>query len=56
MSFGIIMWNKNLEKKQILCYMDTDRFIVHIKTEGIYVDIAWDKIRYFKFWISKKIM
>ena len=25
-----------------LCYMDTDRFIVHIKTEDVYEDIADD--------------
>ena len=25
-----------------LCYMDTDSFIVHIKTDGIYKDIAED--------------
>ena len=26
-----------------LCYMDTDRFIMHIKTEGFYKDIAIGK-------------
>ena len=25
-----------------LCYMDTDRFFVHVKTEDIYKDIAED--------------
>ena len=25
-----------------LCYMDTDRFIVHVKTNNIYKDIAED--------------
>ena len=25
-----------------LCYMDTDSFIIHIKTEGFYKDIAND--------------
>ena len=25
-----------------LCYMDTDRFIMHIKTEDLYKDIAND--------------
>ena len=29
-----------MEKKEKLCYMDTDRFIVYIKTEDIFVDIA----------------
>ena len=27
-------------KKAKLCYMDTDSFITHVKTEGIYKDIA----------------
>ena len=25
-----------------LCYMDTDRFIIHLKTDGIYKDILED--------------
>ena len=25
-----------------LCYMDTDSFIIHIKTKGVYEDIADD--------------
>ena len=29
-------------KKQKLCYMDTDNFIFHVKTEDIYKDIAED--------------
>ena len=30
-----------------LCYMDTDSFIVHVKTDDIYKDIAKDvKIRF----------
>ena len=29
-------------EKAILCYMDTDRFIVYIKKEDIYADIAKD--------------
>ena len=36
MSFGMIMGNQNMEKKQNLCYMDT----VYIKIEDIYGDIA----------------
>ena len=28
--------------KAKICYMDTDRFIVYIETEGIYVDISKD--------------
>ena len=29
-----------MEKKQKLCYMDTDSFIIYIKIEDIYVDIT----------------
>ena len=29
-------------EKEKLCYMDTDSFIVYIKTDGIYKDIAED--------------
>ena len=32
MSFGMITWDQNMEKKQI-CYMDAVSFIVYIKTE-----------------------
>ena len=40
-------WIKNLIKTKIdenakLCYMDTDSFIVHLKAEDIYKDIAED--------------
>ena len=31
-----------LKYREKLCYMDNDSFMVHIKTEGIYVDIAKD--------------
>ena len=31
-----------LKHREKLCYMDNDSFMVHIKTEGIYVDIAKD--------------
>ena len=31
-----------LKYKEKLCYTDKDSFKVHIKTEGIYVDIAKD--------------
>ena len=34
------------KEKAKLCYMDTDRFMVYIKTEGIYVDITWDTSNY----------
>ena len=32
MSFGMITWDHNMEKKQI-CYMDADSFIVYVETE-----------------------
>ena len=41
MSFSMIIWNKNMEKEQ-LCYMDTDSFIVYIKTDDIYKGIPED--------------
>ena len=33
---------KNGKKKAKLCYMDTDSFLVYIKTEDISVDISKD--------------
>ena len=30
-----------------LCYTDTDRFVIHIKTEDFYEDIAGDVERWF---------
>ena len=41
MNFGMIVWNQNMVKMQN-CYMDTDSFIVHVKTEDIYKDLAED--------------
>ena len=32
MSLGMITRNENIEKKTELCYMDTDSFIIYIKT------------------------
>ena len=40
MSFGETTRNQNIEKKQN--YVDTDSFIVYIKTEYIYINIAKD--------------
>ena len=35
--------NTDLRKKQkMMCYMDTDSFIVYIQTDNIYKDIAED--------------
>ena len=42
MSFCVIKWNQNMEKRAKLSDMDTDSFIAYIKTEGIYSDIAKD--------------
>ena len=43
MSFNMIMWIWNMEKKQKLCYMDTDSFIVYKKKkEDISISIAKD--------------
>ena len=44
MKFGMIMYNLNIikKKKTELCYMHTDSFIVSIKTDDIYKDLAED--------------
>ena len=42
MSFRIIRWDQNMKKKY---HTNTNSFIVYIKTEGIYVDIAKDVIK-----------
>ena len=34
--------NENMEKKAKLCYIDTNSFIIHIKTKDFYKDIADD--------------
>ena len=44
MSFGMTMWNLNIEKNQKAetRYMDTDSFLVYVKTNHIYEVIAED--------------
>ena len=37
----------NYQDKAKLCYMDTDSFIIHIKTEDFYKDIADDVDKWF---------
>ena len=37
MGFHMIMSNRGMEKKAKLCYMDTNRLIVYMKTEENYV-------------------
>ena len=34
------MSNQTMEKNEKLCQIDTDSFIVYIKSEDIYLDIA----------------
>ena len=41
MSFGMILWNQNMEKKH-LCYLETDSCIVYMKTEDSYADVEKD--------------
>ena len=38
----MIMLNRSIKKNAKLCYMDTDSFIIHIKTKNFYKDIADD--------------
>ena len=57
MSFGMIMWNQNTEKKQLYILHRSDGFIAYTKIECIYIDIAEDnqtKIGYFKLWIKRE--
>ena len=41
MGFGMIMWNKNMEKNRNYL-LDTDSFIAYVKTEDIYIEITKD--------------
>ena len=43
----MITWNQSIETEQNFCYSDTDSFILHIKTEDFYKDIASDVERWF---------
>ena len=38
----MIMWNRNMMQKLKLCYVNTGNFIVYIKTDYIYKEIAGD--------------
>ena len=42
MNFGIITLSQNYHYNAKLCYMDTDSFIIHIKTKDVYEYIAYD--------------
>ena len=41
MNFGMAILNQ-VQKNVKLCYMETDSFIIHIKNEDFYKDIADD--------------
>ena len=42
MNFRIIIFKPRYQGNAKLCYMDTDSFIIHIKIEDVYEDIADD--------------
>ena len=42
MSFSINYIKPKYQYNAKLCYMETDSFIIHIKTEDVYKDIAGD--------------
>ena len=44
MNFGMITLNQDKAK---LCYMDTDSFVIYIKTEDFHKDIANDVKKWF---------
>ena len=43
----MITLNQSIETEQNFCSSDTDSFILHIKTEDFYKDIASDVERWF---------
>ena len=53
MSFGMIISNHNICKKAKLCYMDTGSFVVYIRTDDLYKDIAEDVETRFVFSICE---
>ena len=46
MNFGMIILNQSISTKQN-CYADTGSFVVYIKTEDFYEDIANDVEKWF---------
>ena len=40
--FGMMKLNLSINAMQKLCYMNTERFTKHIKSEDVYEDIADD--------------
>ena len=55
MSFGIIIFKPKNRYNAKLCYMDTDRFIIYIKTKDVYEDIPNDIEKYLIHQIMKSI-
>ena len=47
MNFGMIVLNQCNQGNAKLCYMDTDSFIIHIRTEDFCKDIADDTKKWF---------
>ena len=45
--------NPKHEKKTEICYMDTDSFMVHVKLERIYTDLAGDDKKRFGTFICE---
>ena len=46
MALGMITLNQSIKAKQN-CYMDTDSFVIYVKTEDFYEDIANDVKEWF---------
>ena len=62
MNFGMIMLNQydyikpKYQNKSKICYIDTDSFIIHNRTEDFYQNIADDVEKWYdrrKKWIKK---
>ena len=62
MNFGMIMLNQydyikpKYQNKSKICYIDTDSFIIHNRTEDFYQNIADDVEKWYdrrKRWIKK---
>ena len=47
MNFGMVILSQSNEAKEKLCYMDTESFVIQIKTEDFYEDIADDVKKWF---------
>ena len=50
--------SNQISEKEKLCYMDAGSFIVHIKTDDVYKNIAEDVetgLTHFKLWVEQAI-